>query len=560
VTADAIVGAPTAPRVAIPVSRFDAQEVLDENLRLVCSALDADVVPYVVLDAATMRRRLVVVPATCASDAVTALSRWHGAEPVYVVAVTERGNANLSDSVLAADAPSARSVARAQVLRVYRLLTAGETRLAGPGLGCELQFWSVVTDSETPSTDGGYHPPGTLLAPRPNRWTSYLTPDQFRAERSTVGTSRVSFCAATRKPHLLDVRFPVDVVYTWVDGSDPAWRARRDSFLRAVPSGVDSEAAASAARFQCRDELRYSLRSLQMYAGWVRQIFLVTDKQVPEWLDLSDRRVHVIDHSEIFPDATCLPTFNSHAIESVLHRIPGLAEHFLYFNDDVFLGRPIGPELFFWSNGLPKFFPSRATLDLDGPRDRDVAVLTAAKNNRRLVAAASGAWMSNKLKHTPMPLTRTLMFEMEERFTADFERTRASRFRHPDDISSSSSLAQWYGFATGRAVPGTISYRYINIAAADAGRQYAMLLAQRDSDVFCLNDTDTGELDESRRDQLVTEFMSSYFPVPSLHERAAIDEAVTSRHSRPGGEITPRQSAADSSDVDLRRYGTVRPL
>ena len=97
------------------------------------------------------------------------------------------------------------------------------------------------------------------------------------------------------------------------------------------------------ARFVSRDELRYSFRSIHLFAPWVRKIHLVTAGQVPELARPVDHpQVAVVDHSAILP-ADALPTFNSHAIESALHRLPDLAEHFVYLNDDFFLGRPLGP-------------------------------------------------------------------------------------------------------------------------------------------------------------------------------------------------------------------------
>lgn len=136
-----------------------------------------------------------------------------------------------------------------------------------------------------------------------------------------------------------DVRFPIDVVYTWVDGNDPAWRRRRSAY----DGGYHAESA-NAARYISRDELRYSLRALEQNAPWVRHVHLVTDGQRPAWLNDSHPRLTVVDHSEIFADPAALPTFNSHAIESRLHHIKGLSEHFLYLNDDMFLGRPVTPQ------------------------------------------------------------------------------------------------------------------------------------------------------------------------------------------------------------------------
>jgi hypothetical protein len=83
------------------------------------------------------------------------------------------------------------------------------------------------------------------------------------------------------------------------------------------------------------------MRAVHTFAPWIRTIYLVTAAQVPSWLNTSHPGVRIIDHRELFPNpATQLPTFNSLAIESVLHRIPGLSSHFLYFNNDCFLMRP----------------------------------------------------------------------------------------------------------------------------------------------------------------------------------------------------------------------------
>ncbi|MFD0331960.1 hypothetical protein ACFQZC_36840 [Streptacidiphilus monticola] len=89
--------------------------------------------------------------------------------------------------------------------------------------------------------------------------------------------------------------------------------------------------------------MRYSLRSIHQYAPWVRRIHLVTAGQRPVWLNTDHPDIRVVDHREIFSDPDALPTFNSHAIESQLHHIDGLAEHFLYLNDDVLFGRLVSP-------------------------------------------------------------------------------------------------------------------------------------------------------------------------------------------------------------------------
>lgn len=103
----------------------------------------------------------------------------------------------------------------------------------------------------------------------------------------------------------------------------------------------------SSNRFRDNSELKYSLRSLFKYAGWVRKVFIVTNGQIPNWLDLRHPRIEIVPHSRIFPDASHLPTFSSPAIESHLHEIPGLSKFFLYFNDDTMLGNYVTPDDFY---------------------------------------------------------------------------------------------------------------------------------------------------------------------------------------------------------------------
>jgi len=94
-------------------------------------------------------------------------------------------------------------------------------------------------------------------------------------------------------------------------------------------------------RFQDNDELKYSLRSLEKYANWIRNVYLVTNGQVPNWLNTSNPRLRLVKHEDIFLNKSHLPTFSSPAIESHLHRIKGLSNKFIYFNDDMILGRPV---------------------------------------------------------------------------------------------------------------------------------------------------------------------------------------------------------------------------
>ncbi len=155
--------------------------------------------------------------------------------------------------------------------------------------------------------------------------------------------------------------FPIDIVYTWVDQSDPAWLAKRQKTMASMPHESGMALCRDGIRereFQHLAQLKFSLRSVSRYAGFIRKVFIVTDDQIPEWLNLAHPKIEMISHLDIFGTTGRLPTFNSHAIESRLHHIPGLAEHFLYFNDDFLLGKPVRSEDFFEDMTISKFFQS----------------------------------------------------------------------------------------------------------------------------------------------------------------------------------------------------------
>lgn len=142
----------------------------------------------------------------------------------------------------------------------------------------------------------------------------------------------------------------IDLVYMWVDGNDPAWRAKKNLYL---PKDEQLEvAAAGDCRYVSNDELKYSLRSAEKFAPWIHRIYIITDNQCPEWLDTANERVRIVDHTEIIPKEY-LPLFNASSIEWHMANVPGLSEHFLFANDDTFFGAPVTPDFFFDNNGNP---------------------------------------------------------------------------------------------------------------------------------------------------------------------------------------------------------------
>ncbi len=307
--------------------------------------------------------------------------------------------------------------------------------------------------------------------------------------------------------------FPVDAVITWVDGSDPQWQARRRA-RRAEVTDELHPTADNEARYESLDELKYCLRSIEMYAPWIRRIFLVTDQQVPVWLDPADERVTLVDHTDIFDNSADLPTFNSHAIESRLHHIPGLAEHWIYFNDDVFLARALPPSFFFASNGCPKVFLADDEID-EGPRTAfDPPVVAAAKNNRAIIRRNTGYLLQKKLKHVPHPQQKTLAAELEARAPDSLMATSKSPFRTSSDLSMASSLMMHFGLATQRAEASSIRHFYADVASPELRWRLPKLRERRDIDAICLNETTqtTPEVTPLQR------IIKDLYPLPSPWE------------------------------------------
>jgi hypothetical protein len=151
-------------------------------------------------------------------------------------------------------------------------------------------------------------------------------------------------------PHNYEIQ-PIDAVITWVDGADPVHAAKLDAYLESV--GRKRTGSAGNARFHNAGEIDYCVTSVLKFAPWVRTIHIVTDQQIPDLVKrlqgtVFEQKVRVVDHREIFAGYDeHLPTFNSSSILSMLWRIPGLAEQFIFFNDDFCLIRPVQPEDFF---------------------------------------------------------------------------------------------------------------------------------------------------------------------------------------------------------------------
>ncbi|MFF3313603.1 stealth family protein [Streptomyces sp. NPDC002952] len=505
-------GVPKAVLVTPGLSPLQAR---GDNLAAVCSALDGADIDYFCVRGSRDGAAVVGVAADDRPHVLTALAELCEGLPGYVSLMD--GQRRVPRSSELGCLPAAwRAAARAEVIRMTWYYGDPQLHLVlGPEHGCDIEFWTAEDDR--------------LVAPRANRITERILRHDTPVQASDMVFTRLASPVVGRTlaqvrtrreftaPLPDDIRFPIDAVYTWVDGQDPAWLRRR---AEATGEAYHSEAA-NAARYISRDELRYSLRSLHQNAPWIRTIYLVTDDQTPRWLDTSVPGLKVVSHKDIFTDPNVLPTFNSHAIESQIHHIDGLAEHFLYFNDDVFLGRPTTPQDFFHANGLTKFFPSQALIPLGQPHPDDVPVSVAGKNNRALLQPHFGTTITQKMKHTPHPLRRSILAEIEETFPQHHNVTASNRFRSLNDLSIASNLHHYYAYQSARAVPSTLRYAYLDLSHPNTPTRLDQLLTHRNRHAFCINDTISTEHDTDDQQELLHPFLECYFPIPSPHERTS---------------------------------------
>ena len=278
---------------------------------------------------------------------------------------------------------------------------------------------------------------------------------------------------------------PIDVVYTWVDGSDEHWLERKHRAEESLGNDLHPHSL-DRSRFDSRDDLRYSIRSVLNYLPWVRNIFIVTDGQSPNWLRATSR-VQIVDHRDIFPPEARLPTFNSHAIESLLRQIDGLSEIFIYMNDDFFIRRPTRSSMFVAPNGITSVFLSVTHIPVGPVKHRHKASEWGAMNASNALRGRFGEGIAYLLRHAPYVISRSGMTAFEREFSELFAEVRDTPFRSNRDIAPISGYLH-YAIWTGRAIPKDSAYGYVDLASTSWRKQILSLNDPASGVFFCLND------------------------------------------------------------------------
>lgn len=301
----------------------------------------------------------------------------------------------------------------------------------------------------------------------------------------------------------------IDFVILWVDGNDPAWQAEKNKYQ----SKQDNENN-STNRYRDWGLLPYWFRAVDRFAPWVRKIHFVTWGHLPVFLNLDEPKLHVVRHDEFIPQEY-LPTFSSHVIEMNIHRIPGLAEHFVYFNDDMFLLRPLKSEDLF-RDGLPCTYGGEVPIELIGnigtwqhAAVNDLGVVNVHFPKRESVAKYRKKyidkcyrWKDNlrtlfleklypdyftgfRNLHAPAAYLKNVYQEVWEAEPEKLRATCCDRFRTSDNVNQWVIL--WWQVASGQFSPAVIN-NLVESIRPDTIDQLCSAIETQSHDYICLND------------------------------------------------------------------------
>lgn len=308
----------------------------------------------------------------------------------------------------------------------------------------------------------------------------------------------------------------VDFVYLWVNGNDPEWQAKRNACIGTAETqrGVNCKG-----RYADNDELKYSLRSVAQYAPWIHKIYIVTDNQVPSWLDTSNPKVRIVDHKEIMPEI-CLPCFNSAVIEHFLYNIPGLSEHFLYANDDMFVNRPVKPDDFFAQDGLPIVRFNRRPLRKftlwfkEKVQGRALSnYVQTIRRSAEMVEKKYGIYYGGKTHHNIDAYLKSDYQHAAQVFDSEIKATFANHVRSASDVQR--NIYSYVALAEKRAHLHYVTQRTSFRFHIHRENHYKKL-ERYNPMLFCMNDSEFATDDDRKR---MADFLSLRFPDKSQFEK-----------------------------------------
>lgn len=334
----------------------------------------------------------------------------------------------------------------------------------------------------------------------------------------------------------------IDFVITWVDGADPIWYEEKQIISKNQNNMVEGSVDDSPTRYRDWNILKYWFRSVENFAPWVNQIHFVTYGHLPKWLNENHPKIHVVKHEDFIPQEF-LPTFSSHPIEWNFHKISGLTENFVYFNDDMLLLKKTSPGDFF-QNGKPvdmlALQPDVANVDdpvMPYIYLNNAMVLAKYFDKRENMKRQPGAYFHpgyppmyfgyNLLEmafprftgfytvHGPSPLmkeTYRFFWEHEEEL---LRHVCSHPFRHKEDINQ--YVLREYQKLSGNFVPRNIHKfcRYFNLQPENP--ELVRTITKQKAKCVCINDSNF-DLPYEKVKQELNDAFSRLFPEKSQFE------------------------------------------
>lgn len=328
--------------------------------------------------------------------------------------------------------------------------------------------------------------------------------------------------------------YPIDIVIPWVDSADPAWQQEHDKF------SPDKMSDNSTARFRDWDLMRYWFRGVEQYAPWVRTIHFVTFGHLPAWLNKEHPKLHIVNHKDYIPEEY-LPTFSSHPIELNMHRIEGLSEHFVYFNDDVYFSQMTKAEDFF-KDGLPldtacfgvvknadtaNFMPyiylnMMAIINMRFSKremlKRDFSKWITPKNGKamlyNLYLLPWGEYTGFRNYHSGTAFLKSTFEEVWNECGDMLTRTCSHKFRSKEDVNQ--YLMRYWQLCSGKFFPHKPQNAYYTIGIQDF-ETIKEALFSKNYKIVCIND-DPMDFDFEEEQKRFSQLMQSKYPVKSSFE------------------------------------------
>lgn len=318
---------------------------------------------------------------------------------------------------------------------------------------------------------------------------------------------------------ILPYKKPVDAVYTFVNDTDPYWAvSKQKSLEKYFDPSIHNHDSIHPNRFRNMDELKYSLRSLNKFVPWINKIYLVvaSQKQLPKWFKTTPK-MKVIIHSDIISNSY-LPTFNSHAIEANLHRIPGLSNIFIYINDDLFFGRPIEKhEIVTGRQGKIKIYPNHKRAPIGVSSVIQSAHSSAWRNTNEWLNKKFKKETRHRIHHTISVLNKKYIEDLWNEMKNELTETTKQRFRSIKDYNLTCALHPYYVHYKNGAESMDVNVPYIELTNDEQTNRikFEEVFYSRPF-VFCLNDTSSEIIRETK--QQMKDFLEEYFPEPSPFE------------------------------------------